>query len=119
MGDDEVLDRTAFDDFAGLFDAAELRDVIEEWHADSLKALDAISAARARGDRVQIGELAHRAAGGAQALGATALASACERLRALADSGDDVDEGAVLAVRDAVHATHAAMDAAARQQGTA
>ena len=112
MGKDEtvvVLDRVTFDDFAGLFDAGELRDVIAQWHADSAKALDAIAAAHAAGDNGTIGELAHRAAGGGLAIGATALARACERLRASAESGGPVTGDEIAAVRAAVAATHAAL----------
>lgn len=115
MGKDEtvVLDRVTFDDFAGLFDDSELRDVIEEWHADCAKALDAIAAARASGDNARIGELAHRAAGGGLAIGATALARACERLRASAESGGPVTDGEIAPVRAAVAATYAALTDAA------
>jgi HPt (histidine-containing phosphotransfer) domain-containing protein len=109
MGTDDVLDRAAFDDFAGLFHRDELRGVIEEWHADSEKALAAIADARSRDDRAQIGELAHRAAGGAMAIGASAMARACEQLRAAAESGAAVDDAAVARVRAAVQATYAAM----------
>ena len=105
----EVLDRAAFDDFAGLFSADELHDVIEEWHADSRRALEAIAAALARDDRAQVGEIAHRAAGGGLALGATSFAAACERLRAHAEGGDPVSDADVAAVRDAVAATYLAM----------
>jgi HPt (histidine-containing phosphotransfer) domain-containing protein len=109
MGADDVLDRAAFDDFAALFDRDELRGVIEEWRADSEKALAAIADARARDDRAQIGELAHRAAGGAMAIGASVMARACEQLRAAAESGGEVDDAAVARVRAAVEATYAAM----------
>ena len=108
-----VLDHVAFDDFAGLFDARELRDVIEQWHADSARALDAIAAAHACGDNARIGELAHRAAGGGLAIGASALARACERLRATAESGAAVTEDEIAPVRAAVVATYAALTAAA------
>lgn len=111
--DSEVLDRAAFTDFAGLFSARELRDVIEEWHADSRRALDAIADALARGDRARIGEVAHRAAGGGLALGATAFAAACERLRANAEGAGPVTDADVAAVRDAVGATYVAMTGAA------
>jgi HPt (histidine-containing phosphotransfer) domain-containing protein len=117
MSDDEVLDRVAFDDFAGLFERGELRGVIEEWHANSQKALAAIADARARGDAAQIGELAHRAAGGAMAIGATALARAAERLRAVAESGGSVGDDAIAPVREAVTATYAAMTAAVNEPG--
>lgn len=110
----DVLDRAAFDDFAGLFSPDELHDVIEEWHADSRRALDAIAQSLARDDRAQVGEIAHRAAGGGLALGATAFAAACERLRAHAEGGDPVSDADVAAVRDAVAATYLAMTDAAR-----
>ena len=112
----EILDRATFDDFAGLFDAGELRGIIEEWRADTARALDAIAQARDGGDVGRIGEIAHRAAGGALALGATAFASACERLRASAETGGDVSDRDVAAVRDSAAATHAAMSAAAGLQ---
>lgn len=107
--DGEVLDRAAFDDFAGLFTTDELRDVIDGWHAESLSALDAIDESRARDERARIGEIAHRAAGGGLALGATAFAAACERLRANAEGGGTVTEADVAAARDAVAATYVAM----------
>ena len=110
----ELLDRAAFHDFAGLFSPDELRDVIEEWHADSRRALDAIADSLAHDDRARVGEIAHRAAGGGLALGATALAAACERLRAQAEGGDPVTDADVAAVRDAVAATYLAMTEAAR-----
>lgn len=112
MGKDEtvvVLDRVAFDDFAGLFDDAELRDVVEQWHADGVRVLDAIDAAHASGDNVKIGELAHRAAGGGLAIGATALARACEHLRASAESGGAVTDDEIAPVRAAIAATYAAL----------
>jgi hypothetical protein len=108
-----VLDQVRFDDFASLFDAAELRDVIEEWRVDSATALDAIAVARARDDHTAIGELAHRAGGGGLALGATAFAHACEHLRKTAASGGPVTDPDVAAVRAAVDAAHAAMSNAA------
>ncbi|CAN5233467.1 hypothetical protein BH20ACT16_BH20ACT16_14960 [soil metagenome] len=108
-----VLDRVAFDDFAGLFDAAELRAVIEQWHDDSASALDAIAQAQARGDRAQIGQLAHRAAGGGMALGATALVRTCERLRHAAESGAPVTDAEIAPLREAVAATYAALTDAA------
>jgi HPt (histidine-containing phosphotransfer) domain-containing protein len=108
-----VLDRAAFDEFAGLFDEEELRDMIEQWRADSAAALDAIAAALARDDRAQIGEVAHRTAGGGLALGATALAQACEGLRMTAESGRPVTDADIAQVRSAVEATYAAMSAAA------
>jgi HPt (histidine-containing phosphotransfer) domain-containing protein len=110
-----VLDRAAFDEFAALFDAAELREMIEDWHADNEAALAAIAAALAREDGGRIGEIAHRATGGALALGAIRLARACERLRVAAESPTPVTAADVAPVRAAVEATHAAMtDAAAR-----
>ena len=108
-----VLDRATFDDFAALFDAEELRDVLEDWRADTARALAAISEARARGDGAQIGEIAHRAAGGGLALGAIAFAGACERLRATAESGEAVRDSEIAAVRTAAEATYAAMRRAA------
>jgi HPt (histidine-containing phosphotransfer) domain-containing protein len=116
MSADEVLDREAFADFAGLFRRDELRGVIEEWHADSERSLAAIADAQARDDRRQIGELAHRAAGGAMAIGATDMVRACERLRAAAESGGATDE-AVARVRDAVRATYDAMAAVVTDGG--
>ena len=113
MDDTVVLDRGAFADFAGLFSDAELREVIDEWHADSAKALDAITAAHACGDNARIGDLAHRAAGGGLAIGAIALARACERLRASAESGAAVGDDEIAPVRAAVAATYAALTDAA------
>lgn len=104
-----VLDRVAFDDFAGLFDAGELRDAIEQWHADSTTTLAAIAAARARGDDARIGELAHRTAGGGMAIGALALTRACERLRAAAESGAPVTDAQIAPLRAAVAATYGAL----------
>jgi len=105
----EVLDRAAFDDFAGLFSPDELHDVIEEWRADSRRALDAIAEALACDDRARIGDIAHRAAGGGLALGASAFAAACERLRAHAEGGDPVTDADLAAVRHAAAATYLAM----------
>lgn len=112
-GGTAVLDAAAFGAFANLFDAAELREVVEEWHADSVNALDAMTRAQAGGDDAQIGELAHRTAGGGLALGATALAHACEALRAAAESGRPVSAAQLDPVADAVAATYAAMISAA------
>jgi HPt (histidine-containing phosphotransfer) domain-containing protein len=112
-----VLHRPAFDDFAGLFDDDELSEMIEQWHADSLAALSTIADALAQDDRAKIGELAHRAAGGALALGATAMARACEGLRAAAESGGAVTAADVGQVRATVTATHAAMRAALESAG--
>ncbi|HWI07506.1 MAG TPA: Hpt domain-containing protein [Solirubrobacteraceae bacterium] len=108
----DVLDRAMFDDFAGLFGRGELRDMIEEWRTDTAIALDAIADALARGDRARVGEIAHRTAGGALALGAMALARASERLRAGAESGGTVADD-VAAARDAAAVTYAAMTRAA------
>jgi len=104
-----VLDRVTFDDFAGLFDAVELRDVIDRWHADNVQAIEVIAAAHASGDSARIGELAHRAAGGAMAIGATALTRACVRLRASAESGKPVTDDEIAPVREAVAATYSAL----------
>ncbi len=111
MGNDEtgVLDRVTFDDFAGLLDDSELRDVIDRWHADNVKAIEVIAAAHASGDNARIGELAHRAAGGAMAIGATALTRACERLRASAESGGPVTDDDIAPVREAIAATNSAL----------
>ena len=117
MGADRqvVLDRATFADFASLFATAELGGIVEQWHEDSLGAVDAICAARADGDRARIGDVAHRAAGGGLALGALAFAQACERLRAVAESGGDVSDAEVDAVRAAVATTYAAMSGAAAE----
>ena len=114
MGD-ELLDRAAFDDFAALFDAGELREVIAEWHADALAALGRIAAALERGDHGQIGELAHRAAGGALALGAPAIASRWERLRRSAESGGEVAAADLDELGEGIEATLRALDAAAQR----
>jgi HPt (histidine-containing phosphotransfer) domain-containing protein len=108
-----VLDRATFEEFAELFDSEELPGVIARWHADSAAALAAIAEALAGDDRARVGEIAHRTAGGALALGATSLASACERLRVTAESGGAVTEADLAQVRAAVAATHAAMTNAA------
>lgn len=115
MGTDEsaLLDRATFDDFAGLFERAELRDVVDEWHDDSTRALAAIEQARAGGDRARIAEIAHRTAGGGMAVGAIALARACERLRAAAHSADPIGDRPIAAVREAVALTYAALMQAA------
>ena len=112
-GETPVLDAAAFDDFAALFHRDELRGVIEEWHADSVDALGAIAEALARDDREQIGELAHRTAGGGLAIGAILLAQACERLRASAESGGRVGDAQIAPVRTAIAATYAALTEAA------
>lgn len=115
--DDEVLDRAAFADFASLFEPDELGGIVEQWHADSLGALDAIAEALRHDDHARIGEIAHRTAGGALALGAAAFAEACERLRAVAESGGAVTEEQVAPVRAAVATTYAAMNRAVAQTG--
>jgi HPt (histidine-containing phosphotransfer) domain-containing protein len=112
-----VLDREAFDEFADLFDDEELRDVIEQWRADSAAALDAIAGALARDDRARIGEVAHRTGGGGLALGATALARACEGLRVTAESGGPMTDADIAQLRAAVEATYAALTAAAAPNG--
>ncbi|MFP5361986.1 MAG: Hpt domain-containing protein [Thermoleophilia bacterium] len=120
MGADEpeLLDRATFDDFAGLFEPAELREVVDEWHDDSGRALAAIEQARAGGDRARIADIAHRTAGGGMAIGALALARACERLRAAASSpgpvgAEPVGEPQVAAVREALALTYDALIQAA------
>ena len=112
-----VLDRAAFDEFADLFDEDELRDVIEQWRADSAAALDAIAGALVRNDRARIGEVAHRTGGGGLALGATAVARACEGLRVNAESGGRMTDADIAQLRAAVEATYTAMNAAAASNG--
>jgi HPt (histidine-containing phosphotransfer) domain-containing protein len=107
-----VLDRAAFDDFAALFDAGELHEMIERWHEDSATALTAMTDALARDDLALIGDLAHRAAGGGLAIGAIALARACEGLRAAAESAGAVTDADIARVRATVRATYVAMRAA-------
>jgi HPt (histidine-containing phosphotransfer) domain-containing protein len=107
------LDRSAFDEFAGLCDAAELREVIAEWHADAERSLTRISGSLQRGDLAEIGQVAHRAAGGSLALGASALAALWEQLRGAAESGRGVDGTDLERVRAAVEATQRALNAAA------
>ncbi len=111
--DSALLDRALFDEFADLFDAEEMRDVIQEWHEDVSSALVIIESACERGDPAEVARVAHRTAGGGLALGATSLAAVCEGLRAQAESGapltaDDIDR-----VRQAAEATHRALAAAA------
>jgi HPt (histidine-containing phosphotransfer) domain-containing protein len=102
-----------FDEFADLFDSQEMRDVIEEWHADVSSALALIEDALRRGDRAEVARVAHRTAGGGLALGATSLADVCEGLRAQAESDGDVTEEDVDRVRRSAAATHRALEAAA------
>ena len=108
-----LLDRALFDAFAELFDADEMRDVIQEWHADISAALVLIEQARERDDPAEIARVAHRTAGGGLALGATNLAAACEQLRAQAESGAGVTSDDVDRVRRAAEATHRALSNAA------
>ncbi len=117
-GDDPILDAGVTAQFAGLFDAGELRDVVEEWRADGEAALRAVDAAVAGGDLGRVGEIAHRTAGGGLALGAARLARACERLRAAAEAGTHVTAADVAPLREAFELTHAALvDMAARRAG--
>jgi HPt (histidine-containing phosphotransfer) domain-containing protein len=115
-GDPARLDRNAFDEFAELCDAAELREVIAEWHADAEGSLARISRSLQRGDLAEIGQVAHRAAGGSLALGALALAALWEQLRGAAESGHGVDAADLEHVRDALEATQLALYAAAGRQ---
>jgi HPt (histidine-containing phosphotransfer) domain-containing protein len=108
-----MLDRSAFDDFAELFDAEELREVIAEWHADAEASLARISDSLERGDRAEIGQIAHRAAGGSLALGASALAALWERLRGAAESGRAVEVADLERVRAVIESTQRALCAAA------
>ncbi|HTN22782.1 MAG TPA: Hpt domain-containing protein [Solirubrobacteraceae bacterium] len=108
-----LLDRTLFDEFAELFDAAEMRDVIEEWHADVTNALVLIEEALRRGDSAEVARVAHRTAGGGLALGATSLADVCERLRGQIESGAGVTSDDVDRVRRSAEATHRALSDAA------
>ncbi len=107
-----VLDRAAFDDFAGLFEAGEMLEMLGEWRADCAGALERIADGLRGGDRAVVGEAAHRMAGGALALGATGLARRCEGLRAAAESGGALDDGDVARLRTHVDATLALMTAA-------
>lgn len=104
-----LLDRALFDEFADLFDADEMRDVIEEWHSDVQRALTIIEDARERGDGAEVARVAHRTAGGGLALGATNLAAVCEGLRAHAESGAELTSEDVDRVRRAADATHRAL----------
>jgi HPt (histidine-containing phosphotransfer) domain-containing protein len=112
--DSALLDRALFDEFAELFDREEMREVIEEWHADVSKALQVIDDARQRDDAAEVARVAHRTAGGGLALGATSLADACERLRERAESGVEVTADDVDGLRRAAEATHRALSDAAR-----
>lgn len=105
-----LLDRTLFDEFAELFDPDEMRDVIEEWHADVSNALQVIEDALRRDDPAEIARVAHRTAGGGLALGATSLAAVCEGLRELAESGADVTAEDIERVRCAAEVTHRALE---------
>jgi HPt (histidine-containing phosphotransfer) domain-containing protein len=107
--DSALLDRALFDEFAELFDADEMRDVIAEWHADVNSALAIIEDALERGDPAEVARVAHRTAGGGLALGATSLAAACERLRAQAESGEGLTSEDIDRVRRAAEATHRAL----------
>jgi HPt (histidine-containing phosphotransfer) domain-containing protein len=108
-----MLDRYAFDEFAGLLDDAELREVIAEWQSDAQTSLSQISGALTRGDAVEIGRLAHRAAGGSLALGALGLAALWEQLRWAAEAGGGVDVVDLDRVSAAIEATQRALHAAA------
>ena len=105
-----LLDRALFDEFAELFEPAEMRDVIAEWHADLQTALHTIGEALERDDPAEVARVAHRTAGGGLALGATGLAEVCEGLRARAESGADVTADDVERVRRAAEATHRALE---------
>jgi HPt (histidine-containing phosphotransfer) domain-containing protein len=111
--DPDMLDRNAFDAFAELFDEAELREVIAEWHVDAETALARISDSLERGDLAEIGQVAHRAAGGSLALGASALAALWEQLRGAAESGRGIELAELDRVRAMVEATKRALCAAA------
>ena len=104
-----LLDRTLFDEFAELFDDEEMRDVIQEWHADVASALTIIEDALQRSDPAEVARVAHRTAGGGLALGATSFAAVCEGLRAQAESGGDVTSDDLDRVRRAAEATHRAL----------
>ncbi len=108
-----LLDRALFDEFAELFDAEEMRDVIQEWHADVSNALVIIEDALERGDPGEVARVAHRTAGGGLALGATSLAEVCECLRAQAESGGGVTSDDIDRVRRSAEATHRALSDAA------
>ncbi|HEY0346308.1 MAG TPA: Hpt domain-containing protein [Solirubrobacteraceae bacterium] len=111
--DSALLDRALFDEFAELFDPDEMRDVIEEWHADVSTALEVIEDALRRDDPAEVARIAHRTAGGGLALGATSLAAACERLRERAESAAGVTPDDLERVRSAAEATHRALADAA------
>ncbi len=111
--DSALLDRALFDEFADLFDADEMRDVIAEWHADVASALELIEEARRRGDPAEVARVAHRTAGGGLALGATRLAAVCEGLRATAESGAGVTGDDIDRVRHSAAETYRALAAAA------
>jgi HPt (histidine-containing phosphotransfer) domain-containing protein len=108
--DEAVLDRALFDEFAELFDHDEMRDVIEEWHADVSRALRAIEDALRRDDPAEVACVAHRTAGGGLAIGATSLAAVCDGLRELAESGAGVTPDDIERVRSAAEATHRALE---------
>jgi HPt (histidine-containing phosphotransfer) domain-containing protein len=108
--DAAVLDRALFDEFAELFDRDEMRDVIEEWHADVSHALQVIEDALQRDDPAEVARIAHRTAGGGLAIGATSLAAVCDGLRELAESGAGVTAGDVERFRRAAEATHRALE---------
>jgi HPt (histidine-containing phosphotransfer) domain-containing protein len=110
---DALLDRALFDEFAELFDRDEMRELIEEWHADVSNALQVIEDALRRDDTAEVARIAHRTAGGGLALGATSLAAVCEGLRARAESGAEVRAEDIELVRRAAEATHRALAAAA------
>jgi HPt (histidine-containing phosphotransfer) domain-containing protein len=111
--DSALLDRALFDEFAELFDPDEMRDVIEEWHADVSSALGLIEQALQRDDPAEVARVAHRTAGGGLALGATSLAAVCEGLRERAESGADVTAEDIDRMRRAAEATHRALEDAA------
>jgi HPt (histidine-containing phosphotransfer) domain-containing protein len=114
VSDDRALvDRALFDEFADLFDAEEMRDVIGEWYADVESALGLIDDALRRYDAADVARVAHRTAGGGLALGATSFAAECEQLRARADSGAELTAEHIARIRDAAAATHRALSDAA------
>jgi len=112
-----LLNRAAFDTFVELFEPDELREVIGEWHVDATSALAAIEAALEAGDGARIGQIAHRAAGGGLALGASNFAAACEALRAAAEAGPGARPADVAVLRETIASTHRAMLDAARTGG--
>jgi HPt (histidine-containing phosphotransfer) domain-containing protein len=107
-----MLDRHAFNAFAELFEAAELREVVAEWHADAQTSLSRITGLLECGDIAEIGQVAHRAAGGSLALGASALAALWEQLCGAAESGCGVDAADLERVHAALQATQRALWAA-------